>query len=149
VVLVWKLDRLSRSLKDLLHIMEKISEADGGFRTLTDHIDTTTPAGRMMQKVGAFAEFLRAMISERTLAADGRGGWPIPARSGHPIDISRAHGVSLSEPGSRQPHQFRRIRIAPLTLAPRHGQWVTIARSAWGAEASARAETGVRRVGGK
>jgi DNA invertase Pin-like site-specific DNA recombinase len=57
VVVVWKLDRLSRSLKDLLHIMEKISEAGAGFRSPTDHIDTTTPAGRMMmQMVGAFAD---------------------------------------------------------------------------------------------
>ena len=67
VVVVWKLDRLSRSLKDLLHIMEQIGEADAGFRSLTEHIDTTTPAGRMMmQMVGAFAEFERAMIRERT-----------------------------------------------------------------------------------
>jgi DNA invertase Pin-like site-specific DNA recombinase len=44
VVVVWKLDRLSRSLKDLLHIMEKIGEAGAGFRSLTEHIDTTTPA---------------------------------------------------------------------------------------------------------
>jgi DNA invertase Pin-like site-specific DNA recombinase len=43
---VWKFDRLSRSLKDLLHIMEKISDADAAFRSLTEHIDTTTPAGR-------------------------------------------------------------------------------------------------------
>ena len=55
VVVVWKLDRLSRSLKDLLHIMEKIGEFRAGFRSLTEHIDTTTPAGRMMmQMVGAF-----------------------------------------------------------------------------------------------
>ena len=38
VVVVWKLDRLSRSLKDLLHIMEKIGEAGAGFRSLTEHI---------------------------------------------------------------------------------------------------------------
>ena len=48
VVVVWKLDRLSRSLKDLLHIMERIGEAGAGFRSLTEHIDTTTPAGRMI-----------------------------------------------------------------------------------------------------
>ena len=60
VVVVWKLDRLSRSLKDLLHIMETIGEAGASFRSLTEHIDTTTPAGRMMmQMVGAFAEFER------------------------------------------------------------------------------------------
>jgi DNA invertase Pin-like site-specific DNA recombinase len=69
VVVVWKLDRLSRSLKDILHIMEKIAEAGAGFRSLTESIDTTTPAGRMMmQMVGSFAEFERAMIRERTSA---------------------------------------------------------------------------------
>ena len=69
VVVVWKLDRLSRSLKDLLHLMEQIKEADAGFRSLTESIDTTTPAGRMvMQMVGSFAEFERAMIRERTSA---------------------------------------------------------------------------------
>jgi DNA invertase Pin-like site-specific DNA recombinase len=69
VVVVWKLDRLSRSLKDLLHLMERIEAAGAGFRSLTEAIDTTTPAGRMMmQMVGAFAEFERAMIRERTRA---------------------------------------------------------------------------------
>ena len=69
VFIVWKLDRLSRSLKDLLHIMEKIEVAGAGFRSLTEAIDTTTPAGRMMmQMVGSFAEFEREMIRERTRA---------------------------------------------------------------------------------
>jgi DNA invertase Pin-like site-specific DNA recombinase len=81
IIVVWKLDRLSRSLKDLLHIMEKIEAAGAGFRSLTESIDTTVPAGRMMmQMVGAFAEFERAMIRERTSAglaqarAEGRIG---------------------------------------------------------------------------
>jgi len=80
-VVVWKLDRLSRSLKDVLHIMERIAAAGAGFRSLTENIDTTTPAGRMMmQMVGSFAEFERAMIRERTSAglaaarAEGRVG---------------------------------------------------------------------------
>jgi DNA invertase Pin-like site-specific DNA recombinase len=69
VVVVWKLDRLSRSLKDLLHLMERIEHAGAGFRSLTEAIDTTTPAGRMlMQMAGSFAEFERAMIRERTQA---------------------------------------------------------------------------------
>jgi DNA invertase Pin-like site-specific DNA recombinase len=69
VVVVWKLDRLSRSLRDLLTIMERIREAGAGFRSLTEAIDTTTPAGRMlMQMVGSFAEFERAMLRERTQA---------------------------------------------------------------------------------
>jgi DNA invertase Pin-like site-specific DNA recombinase len=81
VVVVWKLDRLSRSLKDVLHVMERIAAAGAGLRSLTESVDTTTPAGRMMmQMVGAFAEFERAMIRERTSAglaaarAEGRIG---------------------------------------------------------------------------
>jgi len=80
-VVVWKLDRLTRSLKDLLHLIERIEAAGAGFRSLTEAIDTTTPAGRMMmQMVGSCAEFERAMIRERTNAglaqarAEGRVG---------------------------------------------------------------------------
>ena len=87
-VVVWKLDRLSRSLKDVLHIMERIAEAGAGFRSITENIDTTTPAGRMMmQMVGSFAEFERAMIRERTTAglaaarAEGRVGGRRPKLS--------------------------------------------------------------------
>lgn len=69
VLVVWKLDRLSRSLRDVLTIMERLGDAKAGFRSLTEAIDTTTPAGRMMmQMVGAFAEFERAMLQERTKA---------------------------------------------------------------------------------
>ncbi|WP_041375772.1 recombinase family protein [Polymorphum gilvum] len=69
VVIVWKLDRLSRSLMDLLRIMERLDAAAAGFRSLTEAIDTTTPAGRMMmQMLGSVAEFEREMIRERTRA---------------------------------------------------------------------------------
>ncbi len=69
VVVVWKLDRLSRSLHDLLLLLERIGERKAGFRSLTEAVDTTTPAGRMMmQLVGVFAEFERAMLQERTRA---------------------------------------------------------------------------------
>jgi DNA invertase Pin-like site-specific DNA recombinase len=69
VLVVWKLDRLSRSLREVLTIMERLGESGAGFRSLTEAIDTTTPAGRMMmQMVGAFAEFERAMLRERTKA---------------------------------------------------------------------------------
>jgi DNA invertase Pin-like site-specific DNA recombinase len=67
VLVVWKLDRLSRSLKDVLILMEKVDQAGAGFRSLTEAIDTTSPGGRMMmQIVGTFAEFERAMLRERT-----------------------------------------------------------------------------------
>ena len=81
IVIVWKLDRLSRSLKDLLVIMERIDNVGAGFKSLTEAIDTITPAGRMMiQMVGSFAEFEREIIRERTKAgleaarAEGRIG---------------------------------------------------------------------------
>jgi DNA invertase Pin-like site-specific DNA recombinase len=88
-IVVWKLDRLSRSLKDVLHIMERIGKVGAGFKSLTEAIDTTTAAGRMMmQMIGAFAEFERAMIRERTRAglasarSEGRvGGRPRKLKS--------------------------------------------------------------------
>lgn len=77
-VVVWKLDRLSRSLKDVLHIMERTGNAGAGFRSITENINITTLAGRMtMQMVGAVAEFERAMIRQRTssgLAATSAAG---------------------------------------------------------------------------
>ena len=61
VLVVWKLDRVSRSLRDVLIIMKRLAEAKAGFRSLTEAIDTTTAAGRMMmQMVGSFAELERA-----------------------------------------------------------------------------------------
>jgi DNA invertase Pin-like site-specific DNA recombinase len=80
-VVVWKLDRLTRSLKDLLHLVERIEASGAGCRSLTEAVDTTTSAGRMMmQMAGSLAEFERAMIRERTSAglaqarAEGRVG---------------------------------------------------------------------------
>ena len=88
VLVVWKLDRLSRSLRDVLTIMERLGNSGAGFRSLTEAIDTTTPAGRMMmQMVGTFAEFERAMLKERTKAGldaareDGRIGGRRPKLS--------------------------------------------------------------------
>ena len=58
-------DRLSRSLRDVLMIMERIKAAEAGFQSLTEAIDTTTAPGRMMMKmVGVFAEFERAILRE-------------------------------------------------------------------------------------
>ena len=69
VVVVWKLDRLSRSLKDLLLTLEKIEATSADFKSLTESVDTSSPSGRMMmQIVGSFAEFERAMLRERTKA---------------------------------------------------------------------------------
>ena len=67
VVTVTKYDRLARSLKDLMEIVETISERGAGFRSLAEDIDTTTPAGRLVFHVFAsIAQFERERISERT-----------------------------------------------------------------------------------
>lgn len=88
VVIVSKYDRLSRSLKDLLEIVEVIGDRGAGFRSLAEDIDTTTPAGRLVFHVFAsIAQFERERISERTregLAAArkrGRVGGRPPALS--------------------------------------------------------------------
>src|SRR3546814_3665721 len=98
VVVGWKLDRLSRSLKDMLHIMERIEMAGARFRSLTEAIDTTTAAWRMrMQMVGSSAEFERAMIRERTSAglAQARAEGRVGGRRPKPGDKQR-RGIAAS-----------------------------------------------------
>jgi len=68
-LIVWRLDRLGRSLK---HLIETVTELDArgvGFQSLTENIDTTTPAGKLVFHIfGALAEFERNLIRERTQA---------------------------------------------------------------------------------
>lgn len=85
-VVVYKLDRIARSLKDLLTIQERITDAGADFRSLTEILDTSSPAGRMIfQIIGAFGEFERELIRERTRvglrAAMARGSKPGQPRS--------------------------------------------------------------------
>ena len=100
VLVVWTLDRLSRSLRDVLTIdvltiMERVQERHAGFRSLKEAVDTTTPAGRMMmQMVGAFAEFERAMLKERTKAG---------------LDAARKEGRIGGRPPKLKPHQQQEI----------------------------------------
>lgn len=77
-LVVWRLDRLGRSLKHLIETVTVLEQRGIGFRSLTEHIDTTTSAGKLIFHVfGALAEFERALIRERTqaglLAARARG----------------------------------------------------------------------------
>lgn len=85
---VWKLDRVGRSLLHLLQFLQKLDAAGVGFKSLQDSIDTTTPVGRMILSVmGAIAEFERGLIVERTRAgvvrAQERG-----VRFGQPAKIT-------------------------------------------------------------
>src|SRR5262249_49047447 len=88
VLVVWKLDRLARSMRQLIETVEGLAERGIGFRSLTEAIDTTTPGGRLVFYIfGALAEFERSIIRERTMAglkaaADrGRRGGRPPALS--------------------------------------------------------------------
>ncbi|WP_152054216.1 recombinase family protein [Tautonia marina] len=69
VLVVWRLDRLGRSLKHLIELMSELEEQGIGFRSVTEAIDTTTPGGKLIFHIfGALAEFERNLIRERTKA---------------------------------------------------------------------------------
>lgn len=68
-VVVWKLDRLGRSVQNLVDLMGRFREQGVGFRSLTEQMDTTTPGGVLVFNIfGALAQFERDLIRERTLA---------------------------------------------------------------------------------
>lgn len=69
VLLVWKLDRVVRSLKELLEILEALHSRGVGFRSLTEPIDTSTPVGEfILQILGAVGQLERSLIRERAIA---------------------------------------------------------------------------------
>jgi DNA invertase Pin-like site-specific DNA recombinase len=121
VLVVWKLDRLSRSLKDVLTIMERIQEAKAGFRSLTEAIDTTTPAGRMMmQMIGSFAEFERAMLRERTRAGleSARGEGRIGGRRPKLLPQQQAEIVKMVAHGKKTAADAARLfNVHPATIS--------------------------------
>lgn len=130
VVVVWKLDRLSRSLTDLLRIMKRLDKVGTGFRSLTEAIDTTTPAGRMMmQMLGSVAEFEREMIRERTragLAHAKAQGRTLGRRRAITSD-QRRKALRWMQEGQSQAEIARtlgvhRSTISRLTAATRHNK---------------------------
>jgi len=87
-LVVWKLDRLGRSLRHLVDTVTGLAERGIGFRSLQEAIDTTTPGGKLVFHVfAALAEFERDLIRERTAARTGGGPRP-PRRPplGHALD---------------------------------------------------------------
>jgi len=80
LLLVYRVDRLSRSVRGLAEVLETLDIAGVGFRSATESFDTAAPAGRMMvQMLGVFAEFERSTIIDRVIAGMERkaalGGW--------------------------------------------------------------------------
>lgn len=69
VLVVWKLDRLARSLKQLWDVVDRVKARGAGFRSLTEPIDTSSPLGEFVLAVlGALAQFERSLIRERAIA---------------------------------------------------------------------------------
>ena len=69
ILVVWKLDRLGRSLQDLIHIVKDLKDRGVGFKSLTEGIDTTNSGGMLIFHIfGSLAQFERELIRERTLA---------------------------------------------------------------------------------
>ena len=70
VLVVWKLDRLGRSLSFLIELIDKLRKDQAGFESLSDGINTTTAGGKLVIHImGALAEFERALISQRLVLA--------------------------------------------------------------------------------
>lgn len=130
VVVVWRLDRLGRSLKHLISVVTDLGEQGVGFRSLTEAIDTTTASGKLLFHImGALAEFERALIVERTQAglaaarARGRQGGRPSSMTAERIQIaqqmydSREHTVEAiaSTLGVSRPTIYRHLsaRDAP------------------------------------
>jgi DNA invertase Pin-like site-specific DNA recombinase len=68
-LVVWKLDRLGRSLRNLIDVVKELEDREVGFRSLQESLDTTTPGGKLVFHLfGALAQFEREIIKERTAA---------------------------------------------------------------------------------
>jgi len=119
-LVVWKLDRLARSMKQLIETVEDLDARGIGFRSLTEAIDTTTPGGKLVFHIfGALAEFERSIIRERTSAGlkaardRGRLGGRPPALSAEDLSAARA---MLRDPEITVEAVAKRMGVAASTL---------------------------------
>ncbi len=111
VLVVWKLDRLGRSLPHLIETVTALAKRGVGFRSLTEAIDTTTSGGRLVFHIfGALGQFERDLIQERTraglaaAAARGRKGGRKPAVTEDKLRRAREHiakGLTVREAAMR------------------------------------------------
>ncbi len=123
VLVVWRLDRLGRSLKHLIDTITTLNQQGIGFRSLTENIDTTTSGGKLIFHIfGALAEFERDIIRERTRAgldaarARGRtGGRPKVAALNDPRKVAMAQAL-YSDKTNSIADICRTLRISRSTL---------------------------------
>lgn len=119
-LVVWKLDRLARSTRQLIETVEGLEKRRIGFRCLTQDIDTTTAGGRLIFTVfAAIAEFEREIIRERTRAgldaARARGKTGGRPRSLNDKDLAAARAM-LTDPTLTMEDIAARLKVAPATL---------------------------------
>ncbi len=119
-LVVWKLDRLARSVRQLVETAEDLQQRGIGLKVLTQQIDTTTPGGRLVFHVfAAMAEFERELTLERTHAglvaakALGRRGGRKPAMG--PAEVKRAKAM-LTDPTITVEEVARQMGVQPSTL---------------------------------
>jgi DNA invertase Pin-like site-specific DNA recombinase len=106
VIVVWRLDRVGRSLKDLIETVTTLGQRGIELRSLKENLDTTTPAGKLMfHVIGALAEFERDLIRERTLAG---------------LDAARARGRSGGRPSALATMDPRSVARAKALYAAKH-----------------------------
>jgi DNA invertase Pin-like site-specific DNA recombinase len=118
-LVVWKLDRLARSLRDLIAMMDDLRERGIRFQSLTEAIDTQTPTGRAMwQMIGVLAELERSLIAERT-----RAGVKAAQRRGVKFGRKRklsaaqiAHARELIEKGEPRRYVASLLNVGRVTL---------------------------------
>lgn len=119
-IVVWKLDRLSRSLKDLLTILEKFERQGVGFVSVTEQLDTTSAAGRaMMRMVGVFAEFERDLIRERTKAGllQSRKAGRVGGRPPRLTPEQKVEAVRMVQAGRSKADVARMFRVHPSIIS--------------------------------
>jgi DNA invertase Pin-like site-specific DNA recombinase len=119
-LVVWKLDRLARSMRQLIDSVEALQARGIGFRSLTEAIDTTSPGGLLVFHLfGALAQFERSIIRERSRAgldaarARGRIGGRKPVLSAKDLTAARA---MLRDDSITVEEVARRLGVAPATL---------------------------------
>jgi DNA invertase Pin-like site-specific DNA recombinase len=118
-LVVWKVDRLGRSLSHLVQVITQLDERGVNFRSLSDPIDTASPGGRLVLHImAALAEFERSLIRERTLAglaaAKRRGRTLGRKRSLTVGQVARAR--QLLESGRPRGEVARSLGVARSTL---------------------------------
>lgn len=117
---VWKLDRLARSLKQLIETVETFDERGTHFLSLTEKIDTSTPSGRLVFHVfGALAEFERGLIRERTLAglASARARGRVGGRPKSVSDATVKAAKAMLQAGEMTVTEIaKQLGVSPSTL---------------------------------